>query len=233
MSLAPLGWRHWLTARFFFALLLISAVALAFFFGWHARFDDWPGPRLHLNLALAWVPYLCSLWAVASVERGTGSLRPMLIPGVVWLVFFPNAPYLITDWLYVEHLSDHIWYSIAMFTVFSTAGLLLAIVSLYLMHTLVRVHLGRAAGCLVVGLAIGLSGLGVYLGRFLRLNSWDLITRPGAVIDDLAHLSAQENHAGPVSFTIMFTSLLLVGYLVFLSVRRAPRSREEKFLARS
>jgi uncharacterized membrane protein len=232
MPLSPFGWRHWLSARFFFPLLLASGLALALFADWHARFDSWPGPRLHLNLALAWIPYLCSLFATASAERHPGSLRPLLVPGVLWLAFFPNAPYLITDWLYLQYLGDHLWYSIGLFTAFSSCGLLLAIVSLYLLHTLVRVRLGRAAGWFVVGVAVGLSGSGVYLGRFLRLNSWDLITRPGAVFGDLVTgLGKPEDHAEAVGFTVMFTALLFVSYYVFLSVRRAPRSREEQLLA--
>jgi uncharacterized membrane protein len=231
MSISPFGWRHWLTARFFFTLLIPSGVALALFAGWHVRFASWPGPRLHLNLALAWVPYLCSLWAAAAAERSPHRLRAILVPGACWLAFFPNAPYLVTDWLYVEGLGHHLWPSIALFTAFSSCGLLLGIVSLYLMHTLVRAHFGRAAGWGVVGVVVVLSGLGVYLGRFLRLNSWDLVTRPGAVLDALASLNEPEDHAGPFAFTVMFTVLLLVGYFVFQSVRRAPRSREEQLLA--
>jgi uncharacterized membrane protein len=231
ISISPYGWQHWLRARFFFALVLPTSVALALFAGWHVWFDSWPGPRLHLNLGLAWVPYLCSLWAVASAERSPRPVRPMLLPGVLWLAFFPNAPYLVTDWLYVENLEEHLWYGIALFTAFSSCGLLLAVISLYLMHTLVRVHLGRTAGLVVVGVVVVLSGFGVYLGRFLRLNSWDLVLRPGAVLDALARLNKPEDHAGPLAFTVMFTVLLSVGYLVFQAIRRAPRSREEQQLA--
>jgi uncharacterized membrane protein len=232
MSISPFGWRHWLRARFFFPLLLASVLALAFFADWHARFGTWPGPRLHLNLGLAWVPYLCSLWAMAAAEHSPRRLRPLLLPGLLWLAFFPNAPYLVTDWLYLERLKDQLWYSIGLFTVFSSCGLLLAVVSLYLVHTLVRVRVGRAAGWAVVGLAVGLSGLGVYLGRFLRLNSWDLLFHPGAVLDDLKDgLSQPDHHASPIGFMVFFTVLLLVSYYVFQCVRRAPWSREEQHLA--
>lgn len=223
MSISPYGWRHWLAARFFFPALCASGLALAAFADFHARFDAWPGPRLHLNLGLAWIPYLCSLWAVAAAERSRDALRPLLLPGVLWLAFFPNAPYLVTDWLYLEHLGEHLWYSIALFTAFASCGLLLANASLYLLHTLVRTRLGRPAGWLVVGLALGLSGLGVYLGRFVRLNSWDLFTRPRAVLDALAGgPGAPPGHADPVGFTVGLTALLSVSYYVFLSVRRSP-----------
>jgi uncharacterized membrane protein len=233
MSVSPFGWRHWLSARMFFPAVLASVIALAFFAGWHVMYGVWDGPRLHLNLFLAWVPYICALWAVSAEERHPHTMRP-LVPGLLWLLFFPNAPYLITDWLYLdtELLQEHLWYGIGMFTVFSLCGLLLATVSLYLIHTLVHIRFGKEIGWLVVTVAIVLSGLGVYLGRFLRLNSWDVFTRPATVLEDLSSgLRNPENGAGPLGFTGVFAVLLFVSYYVLLSVRRAPRSREEQRLA--
>jgi uncharacterized membrane protein len=79
---------------------------------------------------------------------------------------------------------------------------------------------------------VTLSGLGVYLGRFLRLNSRDLLVRPGAVLDALASLDEPDGPVEPAGFTALFMILLLLSYWVFLSVRRAPRSREEEHLTR-
>src|SRR5262245_35018478 len=98
MPVSPFGWRHWLAARFFLPLVLASGVALLLFAGWHIRCAGWPGPRLHLNLALAWVPYLCSLWAAARAEHSARPARALIVPGLLWVAFFPNAPYLVTDW---------------------------------------------------------------------------------------------------------------------------------------
>jgi uncharacterized membrane protein len=154
----------------------------------------------------------------------------VLLPGLVWLAFFPNAPYLITDWMYLDdnRLAEHLWYSIALFTTFATCGVLLAVISLYLMHTLIRARFGAVTGWLLVLVAIGLSGLGVYLGRFLRLNSWDLLTKPTTVLDALrTTLNDPHDQTSALKFTGMFALLLLVNYYVFRSIRLAPRSREE------
>jgi uncharacterized membrane protein len=231
MSHSPFGWRHWLSARFFFPVAAASLLALAFFAEWHLAIGPWTGPRLELNLALAWAPYLFALWAVWAGERRPEAATPIASPGLLWLAFFPNAPYLVTDWLYLEGLGDHLWFSIGLFMTFSLCGLLLAVVSLYLMHTLVRVKLGRVAGWVTVALAVGLAGLGVYMGRFLRLNSWELATDPQAVLHDVrTRLGDPHFHATPLGFTIGFAAMLACGYYVFLSVRRAPRSREEQRL---
>src|SRR6516164_2638837 len=96
------------------------------------------------------------------------------------------------------------------------------------MHNLVRAAAGPVEGWAVAVVAIGLSGLGVYLGRFLRLNSWDLITEPRRVLSDvLDRLHEHAHDPSPLAFTAMFGVLLLVFYLVFRAIRLAPRSREE------
>jgi uncharacterized membrane protein len=202
---------------------------MALYFGWHAATGrPWGGPRLHLNLALAWGPYLCALGAVALAERRPRPRGRLWLLGSTWLAFFPNAPYLITDWLYLPGWTAELWYSIVLLTTFSMCGILLSVVTLYLMHNLVRAAAGPAAGWAVAGLAIGLSGVGVYLGRFLRLNSWDLVTDPGAVYRDVtARLRDHARDPSPVGFAALFAVLLLVFYLVFRSIRLGPRAPDE------
>lgn len=229
MAVPPPGWSRWLSARMFPPVAVATGLAAAFLAGWQAEFGAWTGPRLRVNLALAWVPYLCSLWAVWVAERRPHSLRPAL-PVVLWFVFFPNAPYLVTDWLYLDSrpVHAHLWYSIGLLTAFSLCGLLLATASLYLVHTLVSARLGRGPGWALVGVSVGLSGLGVYLGRFVRLNSWEVVTHPSAVVRGLeGALLAPENRNRELGFTLGFAALLLVCYYVFLCVRQAPLLLDE------
>jgi uncharacterized membrane protein len=226
----PRGPSAWLRSRFFGPLALPSLFGLALYAGWHVAANrPWDGPRLHLNLTLAWVPYVCALWAVAAFERNPRARGRLWLLGFVWLAFFPNAPYLITDWLYLPNWTAELWYSIVMLTTFSAVGVLLSVISLYLMHNLVRSAVGPFEGWCVAGLAIGLGGLGVYLGRFIRLNSWDLVTDPGQVWRDVTtRLREHGDDPRPLAFSAGFTVFLLVFYLVFRAIRLAPRSREEE-----
>lgn len=222
--------RHpWLRSRFFAPLALASVLALALYAGWPvAAGKPWSGPRLHLNLTLAWVPYVCALWAVALHQRVPRARVRLWLIGLTWLAFFPNAPYLITDWLYLPGWKAELWYSIVLLTTFSMCGVLLSVVSLYLMHDLVRVRRGSVEGWCVAGTALLLGGLGVYLGRFLRLNSWQLVTDPRQVWTDVTtQLHEHVNDPSPIGFTVVFDVLLVVFYLVFRAIRLAPRSREE------
>jgi uncharacterized membrane protein len=225
----PRGPEAWLRSRFFVPLALPSVLALALYAGWDAAtHKPWDGPRLHLNLALAWAPYVFSLWAVSTFERQPRArLRRWLI-GLAWLAFFPNAPYLVTDWLYLPNWTAELWYSIVLLTTFSAVGLLLTVVSLYLMHNLVRTVRGPFEGWCVAIAAIFLGGIGVYLGRFLRLNSWQLLTDPGQVWRDvMTQLHEHGDDPRPLAFAAGFAAFLFVFYLVFRSIRLAPRSYEE------
>jgi uncharacterized membrane protein len=220
---------RWLRSRFFFPLAAISVFAVGMRAGWAALGEPWLGPRLLLNLALAWVPYLLSLSLVALSQRRETRPLAWWSALALWAIFFPNAPYLITDWLYLPSFADELWYSIGLFMAFSLSGLLLSIISLYLVHGALRIRWGRVEAGLAIGVMFILSGVGIFLGRFLRLNSWDLFTNPKKVVDELAmRASRPEAHVNPLAFSLGFALLLAVCYGVFAAIRNAPRSREEE-----
>lgn len=219
---------HWLRSHFFYPLAVMSIMALGLFVGWHFTDEPWTGPRLLWNLSLAWIPYLCSLGLVVLSRQTPNASTIWWVLFAVWLAFFPNAPYLVTDWLYLPHFQTQLWYSICLFMTFSLNGLLLTVISLYLAHNQLRVRVGGFGSGAVIALVFLLSGLGVYLGRFVRLNSWDLVTRPGEVYEDLIrHLNNPAYDTKPLYFTLGIALLLSVCYVVFMSLRNAPRSLEE------
>jgi uncharacterized membrane protein len=136
----------WLAQRFFYPLLAISLLAMALLATWHFTMEEWPGPRLYFNLGLAWIPYVCSLLLVALEQKVPHRRLPRSMLLGLWLAFFPNAPYLVTEWLHLSRLHEELWFSIAIFTAFSLCGLQLTATSLYLVHTQVRVRRGSGVG---------------------------------------------------------------------------------------
>jgi len=143
------------------------------------------------NLILAWIPLIFAL-AVYSL-RARGSRHWLLLGACafVWFVFYPNAPYLITDLIHLKTRAPvpH-WFDIILFMSFAWTGLLLGYLSLYLMQEVVRNWLGRAwAWQFAIGM-LALGALGVFLGRFWRWNSWEVATHPfGLASDALRRLS--------------------------------------------
>jgi len=132
------------------------------------------------NLFLAWIPLVFAHTAATfSLKRKTMILTVPLA-AFFWLLFFPNAPYILTDLLHLGYpkVGAPLWFDVLLIVSFAWTGLMLGMVSLFLMQDIVRRELGRVVGWLFVFAVSGLGGLGAYIGRFLRWNSWDMLLRP-------------------------------------------------------
>jgi uncharacterized membrane protein len=110
-----------------------------------------------------------------------------------------------------------------MLLAFAWSGCFLAVVSLQTMQRLVRRLYGGLVSWLFVGVSAGLSGLGVYLGRIERWNSWDLLLYPHDVLSDAVKpILFPLSHIQPLAVSGMFSAILLICYVMFISV--APGS---------
>ena len=173
------------------------------------------------NLFLAWIPCVLALAVYDGYRRGAARF-PLIAGGVLWLLFFPNAPYIVTD---LKHLRTWegapIWFDVVLVSAAAWAGLALGFVSLYLMQTIVRRLVGAINAWLFVVVVLALSSFGIYLGRFQRWNSWDVFTSPGRMADSIwPHLAQPHEHPRTVAVTILFTAFLGATYLVFYSFAR-------------
>jgi uncharacterized membrane protein len=173
------------------------------------------------NLFLAWIPFGLAL---ITYDRGRSGAATAALgaTAVLWLLFLPNAPYIVTDLKYINGFSGaSALYNVVLLASAAWTGLLLGLTSLFLMHAVARRLIGAFnAWALVVG-ALALSSFGIYLGRVQRWNSWDVFARPGSLFGDLASgLLDPLSHPYPIAVTMLFTSFLLASYLVFYSFAR-------------
>jgi len=167
------------------------------------------------NLFLAWIPFALAVFVYDRWRRCRAG--PLLfVLGVLWLLFFPNAPYIATDFVHLEHdpLIPY-WYDAVTIAAFAWIGVLLGFASLYLMQTVVRQWRGAVAGWIFAFAAIGLGSLGIYLGRFLRLNSWDAVEHP-SVLPRILHAVARDPFAyqEAIAVTVLFTAALSFAYFL-------------------
>jgi len=173
------------------------------------------------NLALAWIPlgFALAAQAVSELRSKAGvALTGICLAG--WLLFFPNAPYLMTDLMHlrVQH-NELLWLDLVALQAFAWTGLALGFVSLDLVQRVVAGRVGRVASWLFVGAVIGLSAFGVYLGRFRRWNSWDVARDPFGLISDVAGVVLHPfAHAHVVAFSVVLASFLLTAYVVVVSL---------------
>jgi len=170
------------------------------------------------NLLLAWIPFALAIYVYDGRRRG--GRGPLLwAAGVLWLVFFPNAPYIVTDFKWLRDWTGApIWYDVVLVAAAAWCGLMLGFISLYLMQAVVRRSVGTLkAWAFVIGV-LAVSSFGIYLGRFQRWNSWDVFTRPGLLAHNVwPHLAHPYDHPKTVAVTVLFTAFLAMTYLVFYS----------------
>jgi uncharacterized membrane protein len=170
------------------------------------------------NLFLAWIPFALAVFVYDRWRRRRRGLLLVCL-GALWLLFFPNAPYIATDFVHLQRdpLAPF-WYDAVTIASFAWMGLLLGFASLYLMQTVVRQWRGAVAGWIFAVVAIGLGSLGIYLGRFLRLNSWDALEHP-SVLPRIAHAVARDPFAyqEAIAVTVLFTLALTFAYLLLYS----------------
>ena len=166
------------------------------------------------NLFLAWVPLAFAVAAYARSRRGVDPLAAALL--VPWLLFFPNAPYLLTDFIHLEEGPAPLWYDALMLSAFAWTGLLLGFASLYLVQLILRRAFGAAVAWLGVFGALALASIGVYIGRFVRLNSWDVLLHPRDVVE-VVHARLVAEPPEMAQALVALTAFLSVAYLVVYS----------------
>ena len=179
------------------------------------------------NLFLAWIPLVFS-WALARRHAAgrEGGRAASWVLGAAWLVFFPNAPYLVTDLVHLRARSPiPFWFDALLMSAFAITGLLLGFLSLRQVHALVARARGCRAGWLFVAGVSGLTGLGIYVGRFHRWNSWDLVTRPGELLAEVAGWALDPfEHAGSLSVAASFGAVFGAAYLLLSALTRGAQS---------
>lgn len=202
--------------RLYATLALASAVSYGMLAWRMAEYDSLGFAFLAPNLILAAIPFAVSQVIVVRPKLRVQALLPVLF---VWLLFLPNAPYLITDVMHLRSASvAPIWFDTLMVLSFAWTGLMLGYLSLFDIHTFVEWRYGRRLGWVFSGAALVLASLGVYMGRFLRWNSWDVFTQPATLLRDIAsrflHPATEPN---VYVVTLAFSIFLGAGYLLLRS----------------
>lgn len=192
------------------SLILVSILAVIFNL---ARLDIFGTSNLFYliwNLFLAWIPYVISMFFI---KKDTPLFRfiPLFI---LWLLFFPNAPYLVTDVLHLAgRLSPFLWYDSLLFFLFGWIGLLLGMLSLFHIHQYLKAHLNYLYSELSIIAICIISSFGLYLGRFERWNSWDAFISPLHLMKDSFDISTNLNSTEtPLMFIIVFTAFMYAVY---------------------
>ena len=174
--------------------------------GLHFAFLIW-------NLFLAFIPWMIS--SAMLLWKGLRKTKVIAIPLLlIWVLFFPNAPYILTDLFHLSNRSSMpMWFDLILILSFAWTGLLFGFAS---MRDIAVLCAGRLQKWTINSLIAGflfLSSFGIYIGRYLRWNSWDIVSRPQELMGDLlAILTQPMAHQKAWGMTLLLGTMLNVIY---------------------
>jgi uncharacterized membrane protein len=191
-------------------------------------YDYW---FLAWNLFLCWVPLAFSWWLVQRL----GSTRWLSIPNIIitllWLGFLPNAFYIVSDLIHIKSTGDiSILFDVVMMVSFIWNGFILGYMSLYMVHQQLRKRLSKTVADSMIGVVLLLCSFAIYLGRYLRWNSWDVLVNPAGLIFDVSEPFVNPgSHPQAFTTTLMFFILLASIYAVgfeLITILRTPATKQ-------
>ncbi len=193
-------------------LLFLSLISGAVFFIFLRTFLPVDKTFLFLtwNLFLALIPLVLSSY----MKELKMQKKTLVFLWMFWLVFFPNAPYVLTDFIHLSYGSrQYLWLDTLTISWFAITSLLAGVISLNDVVQVLSYHYNKIqvnAAVLCISL---LTGFGIYLGRYLRFNSWDVITDPSDLLGEIVHRFAYPHlHLRTWAVTLGFGLLMYFVY---------------------
>lgn len=174
------------------------------------------------NLFLGAIPYGISRWL---------QLNPCLIQNkfrfggllILWILFLPNSFYILTD---LFHLSGYygmkMWFDLTMIVSFAWNGMLLGVLSVREMEKIMQQYFLKRTTLFFIYPIMLLNAFGIYIGRFLRFNSWDVITNPFELFSDMAIMFFNPLSFKPEWITIICFSILMT--IIYLTIKKIART---------
>ena len=171
------------------------------------------------NLFLAWIPYLMSILLRYNKSESKFIKYGLLVS---WLIFFPNAPYIITDLFHLKLRPPvPLWYDTVLLFWSAWIGFLLGFLSLWNVEHYLRNKLQSKWVNIIVNLFIVLCAFGIYAGRYLRWNSWYVVTNPGDIAKDVKFIVLNpEDNLRTWGVTFIFSLLLFTCYFTIKKLKQ-------------
>lgn len=173
------------------------------------------------NLFLAFLPWLFSTLLIIypKLQKNRFAVVSLVF---AWLLFFPNAPYMLTDLLHLRlKTTMPVWFDLVLFLSFAWVGLLFGFFSLWDIEKILVKKINKKFIALISLGLLFLGSFGIYLGRFLRWNSWDIIKQPfNLLIDVLDRLLNPFTHPRTWGMTLLMFFFLSMLYWSFRFIKK-------------
>lgn len=205
---------RWLAASAMFSVLMVMARIV------------YTGERTFIflvwNLFLAYVPFFITGW-LQNRPNWIEVRWKFAAAFLCWLVFVPNSFYIITDLFHLRSFySMPMWFDLALILSFAWNGILLGILSVRDMERMTRLHLGYRNEFYFIFPIMFLNAFGVYIGRYLRFNTWDILASPFGlaldILDIITHPIIYKNAWGMV---ICYGTLMSIIYITLKKIGKS------------
>lgn len=142
---------------------------------------------LSWNLFLAWLPVLFAYLLIEHLKMAVWSSWQGIVYSFLWLGFLPNSFYIASDFVHLQYANNStILYYTALLLSFTISGLLLGFTSLFMVHKRLLDRLANRTAHLVIALVLLACSFAIYLGRYLRWNTWDVLINPAGILFDVS-----------------------------------------------
>ncbi|MDO5724723.1 MAG: DUF1361 domain-containing protein [Tissierellia bacterium] len=177
------------------------------------------------NLALAIIPFVC---AMGISYKNTNSLLKFIL-AILWLFFYPNAIYIFTDFIHLTNLnfysfSDnivkynmdfHIWLILVITCLSFVLGSAYSYLSFDIIFKNFKTKNKQYIRYLSLILLSILTGIAIFIGRFMRFNTWDIIKNP----IKLYNLSIANINTNNIRLILLFSCFHLITMMIFETIR--------------
>lgn len=162
------------------------------------------------NLFLAIIPFLITTY-LKTINPFNVKIKNVLLI-ITWLLFLPNSFYIITDFVHLTLSKKYtFWYDLLLISSYSSLGFLLGILSLKDFEDYLLQKLSQKFSLIIIFCITILCGFGIYLGRILRYNSWDILQNPMQLFSDLFEVFGTKES---VAFSFLFGLFIYFFYQV-------------------
>lgn len=210
-------------------LFFSSAISLVLLAARFVVTDSYKFWFLAWNLLLAWLPLLFALGLRLNLQKMPWKSWQNVGLSILWFGFLPNSFYIISDLIHLQSSGEtSLLFDVAMITSFVINGLILGYMSVYIVHRQLLKRLSARISNAMIGFVFFSCGFAIYLGRYLRWNTWDLIINPAGILFDLSERVINPIiHAETYLITLVFSAVLISVYAVIYElVKLIARSEQ-------
>ena len=163
---------------------------------------------LSWNLFLAFIPWWISNYFIKKDRLGFEHI-PFLI---LWLLFLPNSPYILTDLFHLRPREYFpLWYDLVLVLSFALIGMIVFLTSLKDMFVILNKYVKPAYVAIITPFVFWLISFGLYLGRYLRFNSWNVVNHPFQLMRQSFDILFEKD---TIAFTFIFSIFLAFLYYI-------------------